>query len=147
MMASNLFRRVLATIDLGDPQTSVRVTKAALEVITEGDTLHVVCVVPDFGMSVVGSFFPADHEKLAIDKAKEALHAFTGKHVPDGVPVQHIIAHGNVYEEILEAAKTVSADLIVVGSHRPELRDYLLGPNAARVVRHSQRSVLVVRGE
>lgn len=147
MMASNLFRRVLATVDLGDTHSSVRVLQAALEVITTGDTLHVICVVPDYGMSVVGSFFPTDHEEKAIGKAKDALHAFTTKHVPKGVAVQHIIAHGNVYEEILEAAKTVSADLIVIGSHRPELKDYLLGPNAARVVRHSQRSVLVVRGD
>ena len=125
----------------------MRVIQAAQEVITDGDTLHVVCVVPDYGMSVVGSFFPADHEQQAIAKAKEALHAFTDAHVREGVPVQHIIAHGNVYEEILRAAGTVSADLIVVGSHRPELKDYLLGPNASRVVRHSKRSVLVVRGE
>ncbi len=144
-MATNLFRRVLATVDLGDPRSSIRVVHAALEVITDGDTLHVVCVVPDYGMSVVGSFFPANHEEKALAKASEALHAFTAENVPEGVPVQHIIAHGNVYEEILKAAKTVSADLIVVGSHRPELKDYLLGPNAARVVRHSQRSVLVVR--
>ncbi len=145
MMATNLFRKVLATVDLGDADSSVRVIQAAQEVITEGDSLHVVCVVPDFGMSVVGSFFPADHEQQAIAKAKDALHAFTGEHVRAGVPVQHIIAHGNVYEEILDAAAKVSADLIVVGSHRPELKDYLLGPNAARVVRHSQTSVLVVR--
>lgn len=145
-MTTNLFRKVLATVDLGDRETSTRVVQAALEVITAGDTLHVVCVVPDFGMSVVGSFFPSDHEEQAIEKAKEALHGFTAEHVPDGVPVQHIISHGSVYQEILAAADKVSADLIVVGSHRPELKDYLLGPNAARVVRHSARSVLVVRG-
>ena len=29
-------------------------------------------------------------------------------------------------------------------SHRPELQDYLLGPNAARVVRQPTKSVLVV---
>jgi nucleotide-binding universal stress UspA family protein len=35
--------------------------------------------------------------------------------------------------------------VIVLASHRPELKDYLLGPNAARVVRHAKCSVLVVR--
>lgn len=30
-------------------------------------------------------------------------------------------------------------------SHRPGLDDYLLGPNAAKDVRHCKRSVLVVR--
>jgi nucleotide-binding universal stress UspA family protein len=32
-----------------------------------------------------------------------------------------------------------------MGSHRPNMSDYLIGPNAARVVRHAPVSVLVVR--
>ncbi|MEO0863555.1 MAG: universal stress protein, partial [Pseudomonadota bacterium] len=36
-------------------------------------------------------------------------------------------------------------DAIFVGAHRPELKDYLIGPNAARVARHAQQSVFVVR--
>ena len=35
--------------------------------------------------------------------------------------------------------------LIVMGSHHPELKDYLLGPNAAKVMRHADCSVMVVR--
>ena len=50
-----------------------------------------------------------------------------------------------MYEVILAVAKGIDADLIVMASHRPELKDYLLGPNAARVVRHADQSVLVVR--
>ena len=52
---------------------------------------------------------------------------------------------GETIRLILAAAKEYAADLIIMGSHRPELQDYLLGPNAARVVRHSAKSVLVVR--
>ncbi|HYZ26966.1 MAG TPA: universal stress protein [Geminicoccaceae bacterium] len=44
-----------------------------------------------------------------------------------------------------EAARTVPAGLIVMGSHHPELKDYLLGPNAAKVMRHADCSVTVVR--
>jgi len=36
-------------------------------------------------------------------------------------------------------------DLIIVGSHKPGLQDYLLGSTAARVVRHAMCSVLVGR--
>ena len=57
------------------------------------------------------------------------------------------MATGTAYEEILTTARSFGADLIVMASHRPELKDYLLGPNAARVVRHSDVSVLVVRGQ
>ncbi len=65
--------------------------------------------------------------------------------MPDDVSVQHIVGEGTVYEVILDMAEKVEADLIVMASHRPELQDYLLGPNAARVVRHAKCSVLVVR--
>ena len=47
---------------------------------------------------------------------------------------------------LIAAARENGADLIVMASHRPELKDYLLGPNSARVVRHAECSVLVVRG-
>ena len=44
----------------------------------------------------------------------------------------------------LEEAEA-SADAIVIASHRPDLSDYLLGSTAARVVRHAQCTVLVLR--
>lgn len=143
----NMFKRILATVDLGDEVSSIRVINGALEVMIKEDTLHVVCVVPDYGRSVVAGFFSADHEQDMIKHATEALHAFTAKHVPEGTRIQHIIAHGSIYEEILETANTLDVDLIVIGSHRPALKDYLLGPNASRVVRHASQSVLVVRSE
>ena len=67
------------------------------------------------------------------------------EHIPNDIKVQHIIGQGTVYEVILKMAKKTKCDLIVIGAHRPELKDYLLGPNAARVVRHADCSVMVVR--
>ena len=55
------------------------------------------------------------------------------------------VRFGSIYREILAQAKEDKSDLIVIGCHRPDLADYLLGPNAARVVRHASCSVFVVR--
>jgi nucleotide-binding universal stress UspA family protein len=52
---------------------------------------------------------------------------------------------GSVYNEVLREADRIGADLIVVGSHRPTMATYLLGSNAATIVRHARCSVLVVR--
>jgi nucleotide-binding universal stress UspA family protein len=52
---------------------------------------------------------------------------------------------GGVYPEILEEAKSAQIELIVMSSHRPDMRDYLVGSNAGRSVRHVTCSVLVVR--
>ena len=57
-----------------------------------------------------------------------------------------LVTHGaSIYAEILAVAEEAEADLIVVGSHRPAMKDYLLGTNAARIVRHARCSVLVAR--
>jgi nucleotide-binding universal stress UspA family protein len=61
------------------------------------------------------------------------------------LPARRIVAEGTIYQEILTAAQIIQADLIVMGSHHLELKDYLLGPNAAKVMRHAACSVMVVR--
>jgi nucleotide-binding universal stress UspA family protein len=52
---------------------------------------------------------------------------------------------GSIYHEVLHEVEDMGADLVVVGSHRPSMRSYLLGSNAATIVRHATCSVLVVR--
>lgn len=141
----NIFRRVLAAVDLGKAEDSARVLAAASETLEDGDTLHIVTVVPDHGMNIADSFFPAGYERKMIAQAQDALHDFTAKHLPKEFSKQHIVTHGRIYEEILKAAETVNADLIVVGTHPTSARDYVLGPNAERITRHAKCSVLAVR--
>jgi universal stress protein F len=62
-----------------------------------------------------------------------------------GMKVQVVVRTGHSYKTILEVAKEKSADLIIIASHRPGLQDYFLGSTAAKVVRHANCSVLVVR--
>lgn len=141
-----MYKTILLAVDLGDESSWRTALPAAVETVrASGAALHVMTVVPDFGMSIVGSFFPPDYEKTAVEKASQALHDFVRENVPGDVKVAHDVGHGTVYEEILAAAKRVQADLIVMAAHRPEQSDYLLGPNAARVARHASCSVLVVR--
>lgn len=140
-----MYKKVLLAVDLGDDSSWRKALPTALELCrASGATLHVVTVVPDFGMTMVADYFPPDFEKKALKQANERLRAFLAKNAP-GAKAQCIVGHGTVYEEILGVAKKIKCDLIVLASHRPALKDYLLGPNAARVVRHAQCSVLVVR--
>ncbi len=96
-------------------------------------------------MTVVAQFFPKDYENKTLEEARKGLEKLCAGGVPDGVPVKPIVAYGIIYEQIIAAAESIKADLIVMAAHRPAFEDYLLGPNAARVVRHSSCSVLVVR--
>lgn len=143
-----MFKSILLPIDLSDQATWTKALPAAVTLAQHQDAvLHIATVVPDFGMSVVGSFFPEGFEEKAMHEVGEQLTAFINAHVPEGIEVHPHVLHGRVYDQIIEAADRAGADVIVMGSHRPELKDYLLGPNAARVVRHATQSVFVVRGE
>jgi nucleotide-binding universal stress UspA family protein len=62
--------------------------------------------------------------------------------------VSAIVRQGGIYQEILEEAGSIGADLIVMTSHRGQrhaVRTYFLGSNAGHVVRYAKCSVLVVR--
>ena len=142
-----MFKDILLPLDLNDPASQERAVGTAVGLAKSyGSRLHVMTIVPSFGEGFVTSFFPADYPQKAVAATNERLHGFVRERIPEGVPVQHVVACGTIYEEILAFAKKHRIDLIVMASHRPELSDYLLGPNAARVTRHADCSVMVVRG-
>lgn len=139
---------VLCAVDVsnGDDDLNTIQTAARMAALDSAQ-LDVVAVVPDFGISQVGSFFNKDHHDTMVSEAREALNALVTKALDaaQNDKVRHVIATGRAYEEVLKLADKTSADLIVVGAHTSDLADYLLGPNAARVVRHAKCSVFVVR--
>lgn len=141
-----MYRNVLLAIDLTYAESWGNALPAAIEAARQGNgTLHLMMVVPEFGMSIVGSFFPRDYEREAVQVAHDRLQAFADENVPDDVDVEVRIGHGRPYEQILSASREMNADLIVIGPTQPGAEDYFLGSTASRVVRFAKCSVLVVR--
>ncbi|HHN72964.1 MAG TPA: universal stress protein, partial [Thermopetrobacter sp.] len=139
---------ILLPIDLGHASSWKRALPVALDLVRlYGAHLHVLTVIPDVGMPVVGAFFPADFEQKARAKAEEELTRWMAENLSDetDVSADAYVAVGTIYDEIIAVAGRLECDLIVMASHRPKMKDYLLGPNAARVVRHARQDVLVVR--
>ena len=114
-----------------------------------------------FLMTVVGGIIPGIDQRYAIrgsmggsteyplqewkDDAAKKLEELVSEKVPEALRAGVVVEHGTVYKEIVEAAKDLDIDHIVMGAHRPSLADFLLGPNSARVARHAGCSVTVVR--
>lgn len=141
-----MYKNIMLAVDLGDDGSWEKALPAAVSLARLNDArLHLTTVVPDYGMSIVGEFFPVDFEGKVLTAVNEKLHAFADEHIPSDIRTRNIVAHGTPYEQIIQMAEEAGCDLIVMAAHRPGLQDYLLGPNAARVVRHSKKSVLVVR--
>jgi nucleotide-binding universal stress UspA family protein len=141
-----MYKEILLPIDLNSIDSQGKAVETAIGLAQAfGSRVHVQTIVPDFGLPLVASYFPEGFESKALENANQALHDFVKRSFPPDVTVQHIVSHGSIYQEILHCAKEVGAELIVMASHRPDIEDYLIGPNASRVTRHADCSVLVVR--
>lgn len=145
---------ILAPIDLADTETADTVLTAALvQARSTGAKLTVMTVVPelvtglDYRYAIRGETGgSADYDvKEIVTEALARLNDIVSARAPEGMAVDTIVRHGTVYEQILRVAEDIAADQIVIGAHRPQLSDYLLGPNTALVVRHAKCSVNVVR--
>jgi nucleotide-binding universal stress UspA family protein len=85
--------------------------------------------------------------------AEAAARDLLGKSIarvraPDGVEVTTELAVGKPYTEIIACARTRDVDLIVLGRHgKRTIRDRFLGSTADRLIRYSDRPVLVVNAE
>jgi nucleotide-binding universal stress UspA family protein len=141
-----MYRNVLVPVDLSDKHSWRKALPTAISLCEAFEArLHLIAVVPDFSLPMVGQFFPEGVETKLRQHAAKQLRDFAAQQVPSEIESRRIVADGRVYQEILKAAEAIQADLIVMGSHRPELSDYLLGSNTERVVRHARCSVMVVR--
>ncbi|MBE1295249.1 universal stress protein [Phycobacter azelaicus] len=141
-------KSVLCALELGDPALDRKVlTEAARLAELDDAQLDVVNVLPDFGESWVSGFFEEHHHEKAVKDTAAHLSEMCEEVLgaDRNVKVRHLVATGTAYQEILKVAAKAGTDLIVIGAHKPDLKDYLLGPNAARVIRHSDCSVYVVR--
>lgn len=141
-----MYKDILLPIDLDEASSWEKALPICVEYCKAfGARLHVMTVLPSFSSALVGSFFPEGFEEQAREKARARLHEFVIRNVPEDIQVQHIVGEGTVYEEIIRVAHEIDVDLIVMAKRRPDLKTYLLGPNAERVARHGERSILIVQ--
>lgn len=147
-------KKILVPLDLNDTETSTKVMSAALDQASlQESKITAMTIVPDMMTGIdyryairgeMGGSEEYDLKKI-VQNALDHLSQFVAEHAPKGTDVDTIARHGTIYEQILDVAEDIDADQIVIGAHRPQLADYLLGPNTARVVRHAKCSVTVVR--
>ncbi len=134
-----MYKKIIAALGLSHGH-GVTALEAARRLKAEDGTiiaLHVLEPVPGFA----SYYLPEDHEGKIRKDAEAAIRERVGKLADAEV----VVLDGHPGRTITEYAEQVGADCIIVGSHKPELQDYLLGSTAARVVRHAPCSVHVLR--
>ncbi|RRH71491.1 universal stress protein [Falsigemmobacter faecalis] len=134
-----MYKNILVPV-IQDHETTIASSMAAARVLcAEGGRITLLTVLAEIP-TYVSQYLPQDQLQRNLTDAKEALEAeFAGQ----GVSVE--VRAGHAAQTILDVAEADAHDCIVIASHRPGLQDYFLGSTAARVVRHAQCSVHVLR--
>ena len=147
-------KKVLVPIDLEHKSSWLKSLPSGVEQakVMDGE-VWVMTVVPHIPSGIDWRYAIRGEEHGSIEydvkefvaQAEGRLKELAAEFIPDELFGGVIAAHGTVYERVVEAAEKIEADLIVMAAHRPSLKDYLLGPNTARVARHASCSVHIVR--
>jgi len=143
-----MYKHILVPIDLDSPELNKPAIDTAVMMAGQSDaTIRLVNVLPMTPV-ILAEYVPQDFEVQQRKAADEALAAMAKEIELEASRVSATVRQGGIYQEILEEANDINADLIVMTSHRPQrhaVRTYFLGSNAGHVVRYARCSVFVVR--
>lgn len=145
---NNKYKNVVIPVDLEHASSWHNALPMALEFVRNNNAaLHVITVAANADIPAIAVHLPKDFDNHIRTQTETRLGQLVEQHVPADVVVQAAVGQGRIDKEILRLAQQADADLIVMASHRPELTDYLIGANAAHVMRHAACSVMVVRDQ
>jgi nucleotide-binding universal stress UspA family protein len=140
-----MYKQVLVPVDIADPGLAEPAIAAACSMArASSGAVRLVNVLPMTPV-MLAEYVPPDFDVQQRKSSEEALAAVARECGLDAGKISFVVRQGGIYHEVLEEAKAINADLIVMSSHRPAMRTYFLGSNAGHVVRYAKCSVLVVR--
>ena len=138
--------KILVAVDLQHNTTEQRVAEEAVKLAqTHQASVEVVFVIPDQKDGYAQHFVPDDMRAAVQAEAEKDLVTFENSVNWGDIPHSSKVLRGVVYEEIIARASATNSSFIVIGANRPNIKDLFIGPNAARVARHTNCSVLIVR--
>lgn len=137
-----MFNKILVPVDLDHEDLIAPKLAQARAMLQSGGKIIVLTVLENVP-GYVSEFVTHKQPNHLTQMVSEKLRGVVGQ--TDDVEIH--VGTGKPGVEIPQFADDHSCSLIIVGSHRPGIRDYFLGSTAARVVRRAACSVMVVRPE
>lgn len=134
-----MYKHILVpmALDHGIAETTMKIARTLLAEGGKITALH----VHEAPNNSVGAYVSQSVIDGAFAEAKSEMN----KRVSEMDGVSALTVQGHSGRTIVDTAKSLGSDCIVLGSHKPGLIDYLLGSTAARVVQHAPCAVHVAR--
>lgn len=146
-------KRILVPIDFSETSLKAlehavyvaKLNKADLTLINVVESTYSYTPAVDYATMAYTNF--AKYEKSIVKHAKEHLLKLSQRiKKKDNVNVSSIVTTGWVKEEIIGTAKSIRADIIIMGTHGVKgFREFITGSNTFRVVNEAHCPVLSFR--
>ena len=134
-----MYKKILVplALDHGISKQTLSIAKK----LAAADAKITALYVYEMPQGSVDAYLGQDFIAKGVERAQEIL----AEKIASEEGVTGEIIRGHAYRTIVDYAVSNSFDCIVIGSHKPELSDYLIGSTAARVVRQASCAVHVHR--
>jgi len=111
-----------------------------------GAEITIITVAPDLCLTEVSDSECKLITESLFSEAENSMKKVTAELAAKGIKAEIVIKDGHPAEKILDTAKEIGADLIVVGSHgRHGAKKFFLGSVSAKIVEHATCHVLVIK--
>lgn len=147
--------KYLTAIDLTDEKSWEKIIKKSIDMATGLDNtkIYLMTVITGIQSGIDQRYAIRGEMKGSTEypmqewkkDAEAKLREIANNYIPKELQAGIIVKNGRIYREIVETAKDLDIDQVVMGAHRRSVADFLLGTNSARVARHAGCSVTVVR--
>jgi nucleotide-binding universal stress UspA family protein len=145
-------KKILVPIDFSETSLTAlnhakyvaKLNKADLTLLNIVESTYSYTPALDYSTMSYTNF--ASYEKSIVKQSKEHLLKLSQKLKKSGININTIVTTGWVKEEIINTAKSIHADIIIMGTHGVKgMREFITGSNTFRVVNEAECPVLSFR--
>jgi len=134
-----MYKKIIVALALNQGH-GVKALNVARKLLDENGEIIAVHVLEPLPGSIK-NYMPANSEEEIMKRVDKDM----AERIGEEKDAERVILVGHPGRQITEYADASGADCIVIGSHKPELKDFFLGSTAGRVVRHAHCAVHVLR--
>jgi universal stress protein F len=135
-----MYKNILVGVPMGaaaHPDKLIAVARVLADKGAKLTLIHVIEQIPSYATTYLPAGFHENNVKAVLGELEALALPVPG--------AKAVVIDGHAGRTLLDYAAKHGADCIVVGSHKPEMADYLLGSTAGHIARHAKCSVHVVR--
>jgi nucleotide-binding universal stress UspA family protein len=140
-----MFKQILIPVDLTDEEQIPELFRTVQRLVgSDKATIHLLYVDQSL---IHQSSYPFLDDDTFTEHRKEAERKMVTllEDMPDNLQAVSHSKQGIAHDQILETADELDIDAIIMAARSPGLKNYFIGSNAERVVRHAKCSVLIIR--